>query len=100
MSSRSWTTRCFALDAGVRVRSLRAKELIPLLHQVVIFVRPLMPVGDVIGAGCERAAVAQIAFFNSALRSADPRLALIPERVFFGRHGFLDVGRWRIVALL
>src|SRR5580704_7471525 len=112
MSSRSWATPHFAvsrsgcLAPGMRGRprsrleSSSAEELVPLLHQVVIFVRPLVPVGDVSGAGCERAAVAQIALFYSALRSADPRLALVPERVFFGRHGFLDVSRGRVIALL
>src|ERR1700748_2271199 len=100
MSSRSWVTRGFTRHAGPRMRPLRAKELVPFLHQVVIFVRPLVPVGDVRGAGRKRAAVAQIALLYSALRSADPRLAFVPECVFFGRHGLLDVGRRRVIALL
>src|ERR1700734_1006801 len=111
MSSRSWATPHFAVSRSgclapgmrglprSRLESSSAEELVPLLHQVVILVRPLVPVGDVLGARRERAAVAQIALLYSALRGADPRLALVPERVFLGRHGFLDVRRRRIITL-
>ena len=63
-----------------------AEEFVPLLHQVVVLIRPLMPVGDGRGALLERAAVSQIAFLDAALRRALPRLALVPEGVFVGRH--------------
>src|ERR1700689_3220943 len=112
MSSTSWATQHFAVSpsgflapvcegcprSGFRI--LRAEELVPLLHQVVIFVRPLVPVRDVRGARCERAAIAQITLLYSTLRSADPGLPLVPERVFLGRHGVLDVSRGRVIALL
>ncbi|EKD60785.1 MAG: hypothetical protein ACD_54C00553G0001 [uncultured bacterium] len=59
-----------------------------------------MPVGDVRRTGCQGAAIAQIAFLDAALFSANPRCALIPEGVFFGRHHGLNLVVGRIVALL
>src|SRR5690242_14479266 len=80
-------------DSGVQ-------ELVPLLDDVVVLVRPLVPVGDVGRASGERAAVAQVAFLDAAVGRADPGLALVPEGVLLGRHHLLDIGGRRVVALL
>src|ERR1700684_4416534 len=76
-----------------------AEEFVPFLHQVVVFIRPLMPVGDSRRTLLERAPVPQIAFLDAALGRPLPGLALVPEGVFVGLHDFLDISRGRIVAL-
>src|ERR1700681_971271 len=76
------------------------EEFVPLLDDVIVFVRPLVPVGNVGGAGFERTAVAQITFLDAALGRALPGLSLIPERVFVGGEDALDGRGGRIIALL
>src|SRR5208283_4339549 len=82
-----------------RIRSLRAEEFVPLRHQIIVLVWPLVPVSHRRGSLLERASVAQIALFDPALGRALPGLALIPEGVFVGIHRLLNVGRRRVITL-
>src|SRR6056297_4331813 len=81
-------------------RQLCVQELIPALDQVVILIRPLVPVGNVRSSLFKRTAIAQIARHDATLGLAFPRLTLVPEGVFLGIHRCLDIGRRRIVTLL
>ena len=48
-----------------------AEEFVPLLHQVVVFIRPLMPIGDGGGALLKRAAQQPVLFVMEDLHWAD-----------------------------
>src|SRR4051812_24810587 len=101
MSSRSNCTAApLATDAGqpqgCSPRPLSGvEEFVPLLDDEVIFIRPLMPIGDIGGARRQRSAVPEIAFLDAALRRTLPRLAQVPEAVLLRRHHLLDVGGGR-----
>src|SRR4051794_2161237 len=70
-----WASRPGSISGSAEASSTREseadassgiEELVPFLDDEVVFVRPLMPIGDVAGARLQRAAIAQIAFLDAA----------------------------------